>query len=109
MAPVRATESPQGFIDIQTDKRVILSDFGVVIDIPEVDPRPYTTLDAALLVDQKYTCKRPMLDGTESLVLYFQNYDMLKSTLKGNVMVNMPLPLKNRSAYKQEVDGGVLL
>jgi len=54
-------------------------------------------------------CVLQMLDGTESLVLYFQNYDMLKSTLKGNVMVNMPLPLKNRSAYKQEVDGGVLL
>jgi len=88
--------------------RVILSDFGVVIDIPEADPRPYVTLDAALLMHDRhmqtsrsapvYKTDRPiifaesmcvlqMLDGTESLRLYFQNFDMLQSTQKGRVSV----------------------
>lgn len=103
MAPIRGIRSPNGWVDLHTHKRDILSDFvRRLIDIPEADPRPYATLDAALLLDNAYVqasrrapvyktdkpivfaesmCVVQLLDGTESLVLYFQNYTtcLLKS------------------------------
>eukprot|EP00962_Isochrysis_galbana_P045592 scaffold18013_cov137-Isochrysis_galbana.AAC.4 len=52
--PVRGIQSPKGWVNLRDHTRVILSDFGVVIDIPEADPRPYVTLDAALLMHDRH-------------------------------------------------------
>lgn len=125
MAPaaMRPCDSPNGWTDLATCKRHILSDLGSVIDIPEGDPRPFITLDAALLQQDSYLlasrsapiyktnkpivfaesmCVIRFKDGSESLLLYSQNYDMLKSTAMGNALVHMPLPLKERSKFKTE-------
>lgn len=115
------TVSPAGWVEVNA-KYDIRCDHAVTVHIPEEDALPYATLDSFLVVSNsyykgtvRYKSNKPIIktesmsvlrfkDGADYLALYSQDMSMLSSLSTRHIVAAMPLPLKERSKFKKEVD-----